>query len=207
MSVRSLLAAAVALGSISLAQNAEAAPFTNGSFEDGLANIGAFTTINAGQPGITGWTVLGHSVDYIGTYWAAQDGNRSLDLNGNGKGGVSQTFDTSIGQVYQVSFWVAGNPDGLPILKELTADDGTTTFEFEFDATGSTRVDPNWSERTFEFIASGASTTLSFKSTVEGFFGPALDNVSVTAIPEPFTLSLLGVSLVGLGLARRGRAA
>jgi len=53
-------------------------------------------------------------IDYVGTYWLASQGNRSLDLNGTpGVGGVAQTFDTVPDQTYHVQFDMAGHFSGL----------------------------------------------------------------------------------------------
>ena len=104
-----------------LASHASAAPFQNGSFESGtLANTGSFDTLSAGSTAITGWTVTGDGVDYMGTAWVAASGVRSIDLLACGTaGGVQQTFDTLPGAIYQVTFSLAGNPDGG--IKTLTA--------------------------------------------------------------------------------------
>src|SRR5262245_54069854 len=88
-----------------------AAAFTNGSFETGT-NPGVFTTLASGSTAITGWMVSAGTIDYIGTYWTASDGVRSLDMSGNGPGAITQTFDTVPNQQYQVIFDLAGNPDG-----------------------------------------------------------------------------------------------
>src|SRR5437867_11795365 len=75
---------------------------TNGSFESASINPGAsFITLNAGDTAITGWTVIGANIDYIGAYWNASNGTRSLDLDGYGAaGGVQQTFRTTPGSQY-----------------------------------------------------------------------------------------------------------
>lgn len=185
-----------------------AAPFTNGSFETG-PDPGVFTTLPSGSTAITGWVVGGNGVDYIGSYWQAANGSRSLDLNATDTGSISQTFDTILNMPYMVTFSLAGNPSGAPTVKALTVSAAGTTTPYTFDTTGATTTAMNWSSRTFNFVANSTSTTLTFSSTVAGSFGPALDNVAVAAaIPEPGTSALLlsGLLLGAAGFVRRKRA-
>ena len=159
-----------------------ATPFQNGSFEDGPDDIGAFITLPAGSADITGWTVVSGSIDLIGSYWDAFDGDRSIDLNGNEPGAISQVFDTEPGALYQVFFDVAGNPDD-PGLKVLVASANSMASEYEFDSTGKTHTEMGWTEMSFIFQASSNSTTLEFASiSPDSVFGPALDNVRVIPI-------------------------
>lgn len=197
------LAAIAAMGLLAAAP-AGAVPFQNGSFETGL-NPGGFTTLAAGNTSITGWTVGGVNIDYIGTYWQPADGSRSIDLNGGGAGSIFQTFDTIAGVNYRVIFALAGNPDGAPAIKTGTVSAANSTQNFSFDVTGDSRPNMGWIDTTFYFQAVATSTTLTFSSTIPGFFGPALDNVRVAAVPEPVTLSLLGAGLAGIGMVRRRR--
>lgn len=179
---------------------AHGAAFVNGSFETGPAP-GSFATLAGGNTSITGWTVTGNSIDYIGSYWQPGDGSRSIDLNGNAQGGIQQTFDTILNQVYRVTFLMAGNPDGPPVIKTLTASAGS--FSGNFTAAAGTRTNMGWTQKSFSFTAQGTSTTLSFASQDATAYGAALDRVTLTPVPEPATL---GLAAVGLVAAWRRRA-
>jgi choice-of-anchor C domain-containing protein len=156
---------------------------TNGSFETGTYVDGGsgFEQLNAGDTSITGWTVDAGSVDWIGTYWTAQDGSMSIDMSGAAAGAISQTFATTIGNSYSVSFSLSGNPAGPPVVKTLDVSaTGGTVAQYTFDTTGSTLLDMHWTQETYSFLATSASTTLSFISTTASAWGPAIDNVVVT---------------------------
>lgn len=206
--MRGLLAAVAAIAMLPSAANA--AEFVNGSFEAGVP-AGSFSTVSGGNnSAITGWTVTGNSVDYIGNYWTAQDGSRSIDLNGGAQGGIQQTFDTLAGVQYNVTFWLAGNPDGAPITKNvLVSATGATDGLFSFDSTGTSKINMGWSKYTYNFLGTGSPTTLSFASQNAGAYGAALDNVAVNAVPEPATwaLMLIGFAAVGFGMRRRSPSA
>jgi choice-of-anchor C domain-containing protein len=203
------LALAVSLIVAPTAANA-ASVITNGSFETGnLSNPATFSTLGAGSTDLTGWTINSGSIDYIGGYWEAQEGDRSLDMSGLGAGSISQDFATTPGQAYNVSFYVAANPDGGPDAKGLRSavggDNGQiVSVDVFYPTVASTRPGPmNFVPVAYSFIADSATTTLSFLSLVGTPFGMALDNVSVSAVPLPPALLLLGSGLVGLGLLGR----
>jgi choice-of-anchor C domain-containing protein len=171
--------AAIALAGATLAFTGP----TNGSFETGTYVDGGFgfEQLNVGDTSITGWTVDAGSVDWIGTYWPAQDGSMSIDLSGADAGAISQTLTTTIGNTYTVSFFLSGNPAGPPTVKTLDVSaTGGVTAGYTYDATANDLTNMNWTPETYTFLATTASTTLSFVSTTAGPFGPAIDNVVIT---------------------------
>jgi choice-of-anchor C domain-containing protein len=174
---------AAALLSIGVVGTVGAAHNTNSSFESGV-DPGSFTTLQSpDSSSIDNWTVSAGSVDYIGSYWEASDGTRSLDMSGDSAGTVTKTFSTVVGHTYEVTFALAGNPDGGPAMKALSVSAGNDTQTYEFtNTTETTREDMGWAQRTFAFTATTTSTTLSFASQTEGFWGPALDNVTITNV-------------------------
>lgn len=182
----------------------------NGSFETG-PNPSGFTTLLGGNTSITGWTVTGGSIDYIGSYWQASNGSRSIDMNGNALGGISQTLTgLTAGGKYLVSFDIAGNTDSGPTIKTLTASAGATTYTASFDTSGHSHASMGWTPHSFMFTATGSTALLAFTSTTTATccWGPALDNVAVSAVPEPATWAMMLIGFAGLaGVARSRRAA
>ncbi len=185
----------------------------NGSFEEGVSIRGApyyFNELSAGSTDITGWTVVGSGsrvADYIGIRFDTPYGDRSVDLDGyytgqTGNGGIQQDIATVAGGVYELTFAMAGNPEGGPSLKTMTVSAGDTVDMFSFDTTGHTMQSMGWITESFTFTALSDTTTLLFQSTTNApgdpiGYGPVLDNVSVVAIPLPASI-LLGVLAVGL---------
>jgi hypothetical protein len=68
--------------------------------------------------------------------------------------------------------------------------------DFSFDTTGKTVFDMGWVTVTWVFTAQAATTSLELRSLdtaaegYTGFFGAAIDNVSVQPVPEPSSGSL-----------------
>ena len=183
---------------------------TNGSFEFGNTS-GAFSTVSAGGTDITGWTIDSGSVDYISSYWAASDGARSIDIAGSAVGALSQSFATTAGQSYVISFDLSSNPDLSGPRDLLVSIDGGAPSVFTHPgSTGKDAAGMNWTAQSFSFLAGGPSTTITFTTngTAQGVFGPALDNVAAIAVPEPaaWALMLAGFGLVGGAMRRRQRS-
>jgi choice-of-anchor C domain-containing protein len=170
----------------------------NGSFESG-SSPGAFAQLPIGSTAITGWQVTRDNVDYVGTGWYPADGSRSLDLSGTTNGAIAQTFLTTPGQAYYVTFSLAGNPGGGPSVKSLRVTAAGTSADFSFDVSGRSAANMGWIEHTWPFTAMGANTTIEFSSLTTGNAGPTLDNVSVNVGPPPPTPAAVNVAHVSKG--------
>jgi|GEM_PF-1703677 len=169
---------------IVLARTAASQPaelLVNGGFENGR-DPGVSRALYAGSGNVVGWTVNA-PVDYIGTFWQASEGRRSIDLDGTpGPGAIAQTFRTAPAQNYRVAFDMAANTDGPPRIKRMNVSVAGVVREFDFDMTGHSMASMGWVRHDFIFRASAASTTLTFSSLHRrgNWNGAALDNVSVT---------------------------
>lgn len=153
----------------------------NGSFESGI-NIdpNPWVEIPKGSSAIPHWNVTLGTITYAGSESQASEGQRSLDLNGSGRGAVSQTISTVPGRSYIVSFDMAGPPSGGPNLREILVEAAEESSVFSFEVFGHTHSDMGWENHQWEFLAKESETELKFTSRVpSGDYGPAIDNVSV----------------------------
>jgi Protein of unknown function (DUF642) len=196
--------------------SSSAAIILNGSFENPLVTSGSYTNFSAGSTSITGWTVVG--VDSAltsgaflqsGITFQAQSGNQWLDLAGvtsnSNASGVRQDIATDFGQAYELSFYVGSATDGtffFPTTVDLSINGGSRSSYFN-PAAPTTMLD--WELFTVPFTATGSITSLTFyNGAAPNNYNSALDNVSVTVVPEP-SKTLFGViGLTGL-LFRRFR--
>lgn len=165
-----------------------AAAFSNGSFETGpgIPPPGGNSPLIAGDTtSMPPWTVSAGSIDWIDNgYWQAKAGLRSLDLSGTAAGGISQTFDTTPGATYSVTFWMSGNPLGGPAVKTMTVGavgSPAATFTYNTSTAGNTLADMRYAAKAYSFTAAcdSRTSTVTFTSAVAGNYGPVLDDVKI----------------------------
>jgi choice-of-anchor C domain-containing protein len=154
----------------------------NGSFEEGR-NFNSYIGVSPGGTDVTHWVVTRGGIDIVDRYWKAAHGNRSIDLHGSpGFGGIQQTFKTTPGKSYSVTFSLAVNPDRSFPKKTMGVSAAKQSAEFTFDGTGKTLQDPGWVRKNWKFTATEKETTLELYTLMKNddACGPIIDDVSVT---------------------------
>ena len=139
----------------------------------------------------------------------ASQGKQWVDLTGQDEGfgkGLTTTFIGTSGQDYMLSFDLGRLLSRTPASVEVLVDGASQTFT-NAGASGGNLMD--WKPFSLDFVSDG-STTLTFLGSAVGNGNNTLvglDNVAVTAVPEPaaYAMMLGGLAVVG-GIARRRRA-
>jgi choice-of-anchor C domain-containing protein len=198
-----------------VATSVSAAAIINGSFEIGDDPGSGFLTLGAGSNAITGWTIGGFGVDYIGGYWQAADGVRSVDLSSLNAGSIAQSIETVVGQDYTIGFDLSGNPDaGTGNKISVSTISGSLPIVLVYNVGPSnSHANMNWQHFTYTFTAFSTLSSVTFASAEYNPYGPAIDNVSIeesgggigSSVPEPASWALLiaGFGMVGVSARRR----
>jgi hypothetical protein len=217
---RAALAAAVLLGAGGLAPAARANIVADPGFEQAdTAGVAGDTDYFLPASSIDGgsWNVTAGLVGVDTQDAYVFDGNKSVFLNGSGgvTGQITQTLATVIGATYSVSFWADADTTNtfsvtLGGLAVAGAPASIAQNGFPSDA---------WLGNSSEFAlytgtvtATAASSDLVFTATdLTG--GPGvtveIDDVSVSAVPEPTSLPVMATGMLAMLVAagwRRCRA-
>ncbi len=171
------------------------ASLVNGSFEDGF----------------DGWTKTGNMTIQSGSPYAATDGVRQVAFNSGQlapNGVLSQTFGTTPGQLYQLTFdmgVIAYNDSQQRLQVDLS---GSSLLISQTHVTNRLNGAANrWETKTINFTANSSTTTLTFRdlSTVTDSLDLTLDKVrlvaqvsrTLTVRSTPLAGTAIGVSPAG----------
>ena len=206
--------AAFAASAVSPVASAATNLLVNGGFEDSSS-----TTVTP-----PGWFNFGGTNGVL-TYSAipqqpVYEGLRFYDIGAHNNGfasvgeGLGQTFATVVGARYKLSFGYSGENVPNSAVETLRVSAGDSSRDYVLTPNGDPVFTRAMTSESFDFMATGSTTTLSFiLQAIVGSPGnndPMFDGVMVELIsapvPEPETYALMAVGLfavAGAGIRRR----
>lgn len=142
------------------------------------------------------WIVSG-SVDLIRGAFGAID-SVSLDLSGTGPGTITHTFTAVAGLTYTLAWDMFRNGSGSAFTAGLGAASFTLPQGIVAGLASPESVSLNW-------LAPVSGTTTLFFGGGAGNSGPTIDNIVLTAVPEPSPIAFMAIGLLLIVFLSRRR--
>lgn len=174
-------------------------------FQDNFDSEASPGTSTLNYSGFANWTVQENYVDLIAdpNQWGidcAGNTGKCVDLDGSrGTAGTLQSIALTLDPgTYSLGFDISGNQRGG------SADTMLVTFGAFLNESFTLAPTAPWQTIIREItVTSQITDFIAFNHSGGDNIGIMLDNVSLVHVPEPGTLALLGLGLLGLGGARR----
>ena len=173
----------------------------NGGFEDPDISTGTFDVFGA----ITGWYVTtGAGIEIQDNIAGSPfEGDQFVELDSYSNSGMAQDVGTSSGLFYELVFAFSARPNVSATSNSIDIFWGGAFLD-SITANGVGLSDTSWTTYNYTVMATDDLSVLAFRATgTSDSLGGYLDGVSLVAVPEPGTLALISLGLLGLGLSRR----
>lgn len=173
----------------------------NGSFEQ----VSATNTQNSGSWGtyssIVGWTGTPNIEVRDSVAGTAQQGSNFVELDTNNNSGMFQTINGS--GWHELSFWYSARMNVAAGSNGLGFNFGSLSGQVLTNVAGVSSGNV-WQQYTAQVLLNGPTSLMFWATGKSDGLGGSLDNVSVTAVPEPesYAMMLAGLALMGT-IARR----
>jgi hypothetical protein len=164
----------------------------DGGFEQPALGYGTYATLTA----IPGW--IGAPTIEVQNHVAGSpyEGSQYVELDTDGNSSMSQDFATVTGTTYRIHFQYSPRP-GVSAASNGIEFFWNDSLYAMMALSGIGLADTVWSGYDMTAVATSSLSRVSFSAFgLSDSFGGYLDNVSVTAVPEPGTLQILGLGLV-----------
>ena len=154
--------------------------------------------------GVSGWVVTDGTVDIVPVgadfHFLASGNGNYVDLDGSTDqaGTLTKTLTGLADGEYALTFELAGNH----------RDGGVEATTVTISGGAGTTITPAENDDSFFTVighATGGTLTFSFHDASADNIGSLLDNVSVSAVPEPGSLPLMLAGFAALGVVARRR--
>ena len=200
-----LAAAAIVPLALAAAAPAQAAPIFTSTFESvpgGPTSDGAFTSVSEAD----GWTATSGVIELqrrAAGSPAIDGGNVFVELDSTANSAMSRTIAAA--GSYTLSFLYSPRPgipassNGIDILL------GGTLLDPPGTLTGAGGADTLWSSYSVSFFANAGDTLTFSAAGTSDSLGGYLDNISLSAVPEPGTWAMMIFGFGAVGGAMRSR--
>jgi hypothetical protein len=183
-----------------LAFSSQAQIVKNGSFEENLQASGTWSIYS----NLVGWTGMSDIELRNNMTGAAQEGSNFVELDTTRNMSMKQLVNVSGPGLYELSFWYSARENRAAGDSGLSFSFGTLNGSV-LENTAGLQSGNDWKNFKGQVALNGATDLIFSATGTSNSYGGSLDNVVVTAVPEPETYAMLlaGLGLIGTIVRRR----